>query len=156
MANVEKMLWKVKPDINTVNQFSKSTLLEQLGIEVTEIGDDYILAKMPVDQRTRQPMGLLHGGASVVLSESIGSMASWLVVMGEGKHVVGVEVNANHLRSVSEGHVNSITRPVKVGKLLHIWETNIYDCTQKLLCTSRLTVLIQPSSEPERNQEDSG
>lgn len=153
MANVEKMLWKVKPELQAVNQFGNGTLLAHLGIEVTEIGDDFICARMPVDQRTRQPMGLLHGGASAALSESLGSIASWLVVMGEGKHVVGIEINANHLRSVKEGYVTGITKPVKVGKLLHVWETQIFDAAERLVCTSRLTVLVKDSRDTELTTE---
>lgn len=153
MANVEKMLWKVKPDIQAVNQFGCGTLMEQLGIEVTDIGDDYVRGRMPVDQRTKQPMGLLHGGASAALSESLGSVASWLIVMGEGKHVVGIEINANHLRSVTEGYVTGITRPVKVGRLLHVWETQIFDAAERLVCTSRLTVLVKDSRDPALTNE---
>jgi len=145
MAKVEKMLWKQKPEINSVHAVVKNTLFGHLGIELTEIGDDFIKATMPVDQRTRQPMGLLHGGASVVLSESVGSMASWLVVMDEGKDVVGIEVNANHLRAVRSGSVHSITRPVKIGSTLHVWETQIFDDQERLACTSRLTVMVVPA-----------
>lgn len=137
------MIWKIKPEIDAVNQFNQNTLVAHLGIEITEIGDDYIKAKMPVDHRTRQPMGLLHGGASVVLSESLGSMASWLIDADPTKKVVGVEVNANHLKSAKEGFVYAITKPVKLGKTLHVWNTEIYDEDQNILCTSRLTVMVQ-------------
>jgi 1,4-dihydroxy-2-naphthoyl-CoA hydrolase len=136
------MIWKVKPDPDTVNNFNKNTLVSHLGIEIIEFGPDYIKAKMPVDERTRQPMGLLHGGASVVLSESVGSMASWMIEADSSKNVVGVEVNANHLKSAKEGFVFSITKPVKLGKTLHVWNTEIFDEQGTLLCVSRLTVMI--------------
>lgn len=136
------MVWKVKPDIEVLNKFNKDTLVEWLGIEITEIGDDFIRAKMPVDHRTRQPMGLLHGGASVVLSESMGSVASWLVAGEDSKSVVGIEVNANHLKTAKEGYVYSITRPIKLGKTLHVWNTELLDENEKLICISRLTVMI--------------
>lgn len=136
------MVWKVKPDIEVLNKFNKDTLVEWLGIEITEIGDDFIRAKMPVDHRTRQPMGLLHGGASVVLSESMGSVASWLVAGEDSKSVVGIEVNANHLKTAKEGYVYSITRPIKLGKTLHVWNTELLDENENIICTSRLTVMI--------------
>ncbi len=138
------MIWNVKPDVDAINSFNRNTLVETLGIEITEFGDDFVRAKMPVDHRTRQPMGLLHGGASVVLSESIGSMASWLVQGGTGKGVVGIEVNANHLSSVKSGYVYSVTKPVRLGRTLHVWNTEIFDEQEKLICVSRLTVMILP------------
>jgi 1,4-dihydroxy-2-naphthoyl-CoA hydrolase len=136
------MIWKIFPDLDTINNFNQNTLVSHLGIEITEVGLDFVKAKMPVDQRTKQPMGLLHGGASLVLSESMGSMASWLVSGDSKAHIVGVEINANHLKSVSAGYVISITKPVKLGKTLHIWNTEIFDENEQLLCVSRLTVMI--------------
>lgn len=136
------MIWKIFPDLDTINNFNQNTLVSHLGIEITEVGLDFVKAKMPVDQRTKQPMGLLHGGASLVLSESMGSMASWLVSGDSNAHIVGVEINANHLKSVSAGYVISITKPVKLGKTLHIWNTEIFDENEQLLCVSRLTVMI--------------
>jgi 1,4-dihydroxy-2-naphthoyl-CoA hydrolase len=136
------MIWKIFPDLDTINNFNQNTLVSHLGIEITEVGLDFVKAKMPVDQRTKQPMGLLHGGASLVLSESMGSMASWLVSGDSNAHIVGVEINANHLKSVSAGYVMSITKPVKLGKTLHIWNTEIFDENEQLLCVSRLTVMI--------------
>ncbi len=136
------MIWKIFPDLDTINNFNQNTLASHLGIEITEVGLDFVKAQMPVDQRTKQPMGLLHGGASLVLSESMGSMASWLVSGDSNAHIVGVEINANHLKSVSAGYVMSITKPVKLGKTLHIWNTEIFDENDQLLCVSRLTVMI--------------
>ena len=136
------MIWKVKPDIEVINNFNKGTLVEHLGIEIIALGDDFVKARMPVDHRTRQPMGLLHGGASVVLSESMGSMASWLVSGDTNKSIVGIEVNANHLKSAKDGYVYSITKPIKLGRTLHIWNTEIFDANENLICVSRLTVMI--------------
>jgi len=137
------MIWKVKPDVDDINKFNKNTLAANLGIRVLEFGDDFVKARMPVDNRTRQPLGLLHGGASVVLSESVGSLASWLVIGDQSKSVVGIEVNANHLKSVGDGFVYSITRPVRIGRTLHVWNTEIFDEKENLICVSRLTVMVK-------------
>ncbi len=136
------MIWKVKPDVEVINNFNKDTLVAHLGIEIVEVGEDYIKSKMPVDHRTRQPMGLLHGGASVVLSESVGSIASWLVTADQTKNIVGIEVNANHLKSAKSGFVFGITKPIRIGRTLHVWNTEIYDADDNLLCVSRLTVMV--------------
>jgi 1,4-dihydroxy-2-naphthoyl-CoA hydrolase len=137
------MIWKIKPDVNVINKLSQNTLASHLGIEVMEVGPDYVKGRMPVDERTRQPAGLLHGGASVVLSESMGSVASYCLVEDITRQsVVGVEINANHLRSVKSGFVYSITRPIKIGRTLHIWNTEIFDESENLICVSRLTVLV--------------
>jgi len=137
------MIWRTKPDLNVINNFTQNTLASHLGIEVTEFGDDYVKAKMPVDARTKQPAGLLHGGASVVLSESIGSVASFCLIEDISRQsIVGVEINANHLRAVKDGFVYSITRPIKIGRTLHIWNTEIYDESDNLVCVSRLTVMV--------------
>jgi len=136
------MIWKTKPDLDVINKLNKGTLAETLGISVIEFADDFVRAKMPVDHRTKQPLGLLHGGASVALSETVGSMASWLIVNDQNKSVVGVEVNANHLKAVRDGFVTSMTRPVRLGKKLHVWNTEIFDENNDLVCISRLTVMI--------------
>ena len=136
------MIWKVKPDVEVINNFNKDTLVAHLGIEIVEVGSDFIKSKMPVDHRTRQPMGLLHGGASVVLSESVGSIASWLVTADQTKNIVGIEVNANHLKSAKSGFVFGITKPIRIGRTLHVWNTEIYDEDDILLCVSRLTVMV--------------
>lgn len=141
------MIWKIKPDVNVINKLSQNTLASHLGIEVMEVGPDYVKGRMPVDERTRQPAGLLHGGASVVLSESMGSVASYCLIDDiTRKSVVGVEINANHLRSVKSGFVYSITRPIKIGRTLHIWNTEIFDESENLICVSRLTVMVTEKS----------
>lgn len=114
-----------------------------MGIELTEIGPDYITARMPVDHRTKQPMGLLHGGASVLLAESLGSFASFLCIEDINRYMaVGVEVNANHLRPVTQGYVFGTARPVRLGRLIHVWNIEIFDEQDHLVCTSRLTIAV--------------
>jgi len=122
--------------------FGKNTLGDLLGMEFTEIGADFIKATMPVDHRTKQPYGLLHGGASVALAETLGSVASGLVIDPTKFHCVGLEINANHVRGVSEGFVTGIATPVHIGASTHIWDIKIYDQKDKLVCISRLTVAI--------------
>ena len=113
-----------------------------LGIEFTEVGEDFITAKMPVNERTRQPFGILHGGASVVLAETLGSIASFLTIDTEKFNAVGLEVNANHLRSVAAGFVTGICRPINIGRKIHVWEIKMFDDNRKMNCVSRLTVAI--------------
>ena len=120
----------------------KNTMGDYHGIEFTEIGEDYIKATMPVDHRTRQPYGLLHGGASAVLAETLGSVASHLVIDDTKDYCVGLEINANHLRGVREGLVTGIARPLHTGKTTHVWDIRIYESNEKLVCVSRLTVAI--------------
>ncbi len=137
------MIWKHQPTISQINAVATGTAMEHNGIEVTEIGPDFITARMPVDHSTKQPMGLLHGGASVLLSESLGSFASFLTIEDISTHMaVGVEINANHLRSVSKGFVYGTARPVRIGKLIQVWNTDISDEEGNLVCTSRLTIAI--------------
>ena len=135
-------LWKTQTTVEQLKEMSKNTLIEHLGIEFLEIGDDHLKAKMPVDSRTKQPAGLLHGGASVALAETLGSMAAALCVDREKKGVVGVEINANHIRPVYDGWVTGVTKPVHIGSTTQIWEINIYNEEEKLVCVSRLTVAI--------------
>lgn len=125
-----------------LQRLGKNTLGEHIGIVITEIGEDYVKATMPVDNRTRQPYGLLHGGASVVLAETLGSVASHLVVDSSQYNSVGLEINANHLRGVREGVVTGIARPLHTGKTTHVWDIKIFDDREKLVCVSRLTVAI--------------
>lgn len=134
------MIWRITPDIKAVNLVGQKTMVGHLGIKITEIGEDFIRASMPVNEKTMQPAGLLHGGATAALSESIGSIASWLVAGDENARIVGVELNISHLRSAQKGHVHSITRPVKIGKTLHVWNTEVFDDEHRMICTSRLTV----------------
>jgi uncharacterized protein (TIGR00369 family) len=112
-----------------------------LGVRFTEVGPDYLKATMPVNEYTRQPAGIIHGGANVVLAETIGSVASAVLAGHEGLRHVGLEVNANHLRGVSEGHVTATVRPVHIGKSTQIWDIRIEDEAGRISCISRLTVM---------------
>jgi 1,4-dihydroxy-2-naphthoyl-CoA hydrolase len=122
--------------------WGKNTLGEHLGMQFTEVGDNYLKATMPVDKRTHQPYGLLHGGASVALAETIGSVASALIINPEKMMCVGLEINANHVRGVSEGLVTGIATPLHLGGSTHVWDIKIYDDNERLVCVSRLTVAI--------------
>jgi len=136
------MIWKNEPTLEALNNINKNTLGSHLGIEVIEIGKDYIKAKMPVDERTKQPMGLLHGGASVALSETMGSIASVLIIEDITKEtIVGVEINANHLKSVQSGFVYSTTRPIRIGRRIQVWNTEIQNEQNELICVSKLTTM---------------
>jgi len=128
--------------IELLNRFSPNTLAAQLGIEFTEVGDDFISAKMPVDHRTHQPLGLLHGGASVALAETLGSIAAFCCVDQQLQYCVGLEINANHIRSVKSGFVYGTTRPVHIGKRTHVWDIRIVNEAQELVCTSRITMAV--------------
>jgi 1,4-dihydroxy-2-naphthoyl-CoA hydrolase len=129
--------------IELVNSMNKNTLMESLGIECVEIGSDYVISRMPVDHRTHQPMGLLHGGASMALIESIGSMGSTLLIDIEKEAPVGLEINANHVSGVRSGYVRAVGKIVHAGKSTHLWQVDIFDeTTNKLVCTGRLTVMI--------------
>lgn len=136
------MIWKHNPSLETINGIMRDTMMDHLDIRVVEIGDDYIKATMPISAKTKQPMGLLHGGASAALSESIGSVASVLLVEDPTRSsIVGVELNANHLKTGKAGNVYSITRPIKVGRRIQVWNTEIYDEQDNMLCVSRLTTM---------------
>jgi 1,4-dihydroxy-2-naphthoyl-CoA hydrolase len=134
--------WKNDPTLEQLREISRNTLSDHLGMEFIEIGEDYLKAKMPVDHRTKQPAGLLHGGASVALAETLGSMAAALCVDREKKQVMGIEINANHIRPVTAGWVTGAARPVHIGGTTQIWEIKIYNQEDKLVCISRLTVAI--------------
>ena len=133
--------------IKDIKDLGKDTMAEHIGIEWVEIGDDFVRARMPVDQRTSQPYGLLHGGASCVLAETIGSIGSALVVDHTKFVCVGLEINANHVRSAREGRVTGIASPLHLGSNTHVWDIKIYDEVQKLVCISRLTVAVIPRKE---------
>lgn len=125
-----------------LNEFGKGTMSEHLSIVWKEAGDDFLVATMPVDHRTTQPYGLLHGGASCVLAETIGSVGSAMVIDPAMYQCVGIEINANHIRSVKEGLVTGTARPVHLGKNTHVWDIRITDKEDKLICISRLTVAV--------------
>jgi len=124
-----------------------NTMAEFLGLNWVEIGDDFLKMSMPVNDTTRQPYGFLHGGASCALAETVGSVASSLVIDTTEFYCVGLEINANHLRSVSEGIVTAIAQPLHLGRSTHVWDIKIYDDKEKLFCVSRLTVAIVPKKK---------
>ncbi len=135
-------IWAKKITVEEFNQLSQHSIEKHLGIELVEVGDDFLVATMPVDHRTRQPFGILHGGASVVLAESLGSVASFLTLKSDRFYSVGIEVNANHIRSVTEGTVRGEVRPLHLGKRIHVWEIKITTSPGKLVCVCRLTVAV--------------
>jgi 1,4-dihydroxy-2-naphthoyl-CoA hydrolase len=129
-----------------LNKLRKGSMSEHLGIEYLEVGNAHIKARMPVDHRTKQPFGYLHGGASVVLAEEIGSMASNMAIDGTKFIAFGLEINANHIKSVSEGFITGIAIPLHLGKNTHVWEIKIYNDGGQLTCVSRLTLSIVPKT----------
>jgi len=133
--------------LEKIKDFGKNTMASFLGMEWTEIGDDFLKMSMPVDERTKQPYGLLHGGASCVLAETVGSIASALVIDMDRFYCVGLEINANHLKGVREGLVTGKCTPLHLGKNTHVWDIKIFDNDQKLICVSRLTVAIIPKNK---------
>lgn len=132
------------PDItpSQLQALSSGTMVSTIGIEITEIGENFLKARMPVDERTRQPYGLLHGGASAALAETLGSVASAHVIDRTQYYCVGLEINANHIRGVKEGYVFGTATPLHLGKTTHVWDIRIHDEKEKLVCVSRLTVAI--------------
>jgi uncharacterized protein (TIGR00369 family) len=145
-------IWRQAPDIEALMAAQKNTIGEVLDIRFESFTDDSLTASMVVDQRTHQPFGLLHGGASVVLAESLGSMASYLIVDPSKYFCVGLEVNANHLRGVRAGRVTGVVRPVHIGRTTHVWDIRISNDEGKPSCISRLTVAVVPhGKEPPVN-----
>ena len=128
--------------LDQLDQLNKNNLAEHLGMQFTEIGDNYLKATMPVDHRTQQPYGLLHGGASVALAETLGSVGSALIIDLEKYICVGIEINANHVRGVKSGIVTGIATTIHIGSSTHVWDIKIYDDKEKLVCISRLTVSV--------------
>ena len=132
-------IWKRKVAVEDLNLWLKGNMCEHVGIEITDIGDDYLTATMPVDERTKQPAGLLHGGASVVLAESLGSIAAnWCC--DNDQYCVGLEINANHLKSATSGKVTGTTRPIHIGRSTQVWEIHIKNDNGEMTCISRITM----------------
>ena len=136
-----KSIWFNQPTLAQLNQ-TGDCMVGHLGIEFTEIGNDYVRARMPVDARTHQPYGLLHGGASVTLAETLGSTGAMMSVDAALQYAVGLEINANHVRAVKAGWVTGTARPLHRGKTTQIWEIRIVDDSDKLVCISRITVAV--------------
>ncbi len=137
-------LWSQAIDLDRINASRSGTLVEHLDIRVTEVGDDWLRGTMPVDARTHQPFGLLHGGASVALAETLGSMAANLTLDISREMAVGLDLNANHVRAVTEGLVTGTARALHLGRSTQVWEIRIEDEQQRLVCISRLTMAVVP------------
>lgn len=140
---MEQTIWFNKSlQLADIVNFGSDNMSSHLGMEFSELGPNFLKGRMPVDHRTRQPYGILHGGASVALAETIGSVASALVVDHAKFMCVGLEINANHLRSVKEGFVTGTSTPIHIGRTTHVWDIKLHDDRGKLICISRLTVAI--------------
>lgn len=136
------MLFNSAVSLESLRKMGENTMVEHLGIEFTELGDDFISARMPVDHRTHQPAGLLHGGASVVLAETLGSVAANCCLDTHKQYAVGLEINANHLRGVRSGYVYGKTQPIHVGKSTQVWEIRITNQEGAMVCISRITMAV--------------
>jgi len=134
-------IWKVQTTVEEVNTYMKGNMCEFVGLQVTEIGPDYVKATMPVNERTMQHMGIIHGGASVVLAETVGSLGATLCC-SEGFHIVGLDINANHIRAGRPPYVTATGRPLHIGSSTMVWEIKITDVEDKLVCVSRLTCAV--------------
>lgn len=128
--------------LERVNAMNRNTLVSHLGIEVIEIGENYLIGKMPVDHRTHQPLGMLHGGASVALAETLGSIGAAMTLDLERQYCVGLDINANHIKSAKEGFVTGKAVPLHVGKKTQVWEIKIENESKELVCISRLTMAV--------------
>ncbi len=135
-------IWFRTPDLDTLNDSNKDTINERLGIRFTKVDEGSISATMPVDARTHQPFGILHGGASVVLAETLGSVSANFCLNPETHYAVGLDINANHLRSVSNGLVTGTARPVHLGRSTHVWSIELQDEQGRPTCISRLTMAL--------------
>ena len=138
-------IWNLEATPDSLNAISANTMVEHLGIEFTAIGEDSLTARMPVDHRTVQPAGLLHGGASVALAETLGSVAATLCINPAETSCVGLEINANHIRSVRSGYVTGVARPLHLGNSTQVWDIRIYDDDddqERLVCVCRLTMAV--------------
>jgi len=139
-------IWKQSGSLDLINASSRNTMVSTLDIRVVEVGDDFLRGTMPVDERTRQPFGLLHGGASVALAETLGSLAGNLCLDGSKEVAVGLDINANHIRAATSGIVTGTARPLHIGRTTQVWEIRIEDEKQRLVCISRLTLAVVPKS----------
>ncbi len=137
------MIWKVKPTREIIESYSGKSMESFLGIEITDVGDDYITGRMPVNEKTKQPLGLLHGGASCVLAETLGSIGGAFTVDLSQQKVLGLTLNVNHLRSATGGFVTGTATPVHLGATTQVWEIKIVNEQQKLVCIGRLTLAVR-------------
>jgi len=135
-------IWFKPFSVEDLNSYQQQTLVSHLGIRYTEVGNDFLSASMPVDARTKQPAGILHGGASVALAETLGSTGANLVVDRDKKLCVGLEINANHIRAMRDGEVRGTARPLHIGGTTQVWEIKIADDKDRLVCVSRITMAV--------------
>ncbi|MEM7671031.1 MAG: hotdog fold thioesterase [Pseudomonadota bacterium] len=140
-------IWRIRPTIDGLQAMHADTAIDALGVEFTDIGDDCLSARMPVDRRTRQPYGVLHGGTSVVLAETLGSCGAFCVIDDRVSRAFGQEINANHIRPVTTGWVTGTARPVHLGRSSHVWSIEIVNDDAKLVCVARLTVAVIPKAD---------
>ncbi|HZY33733.1 MAG TPA: hotdog fold thioesterase [Rhodanobacter sp.] len=138
-------LWKQPTDLARLNGWSANTMMEALGIRITAVGDDWLAGSMPVDSRTHQPYGLLHGGASVALAETLGSTAAMLTLDPEKELAVGLDINANHVRGVRSGTVTGTAKALHIGRTTQVWEIRIENEEGALVCISRITMAVIPA-----------
>lgn len=136
-------IWQIQPDVEQLNRSSQGSLAGHLGIEFLEIGSDFMTGRMPVDERTRQPWGQLHGGSSAAFAETLGSVAGNFVIDPERRFVVGLEINVNHMRPVGEGWVYGTARPFHLGRTTQVWEIHVKDEAERLIAVSRLTLAVR-------------
>jgi 1,4-dihydroxy-2-naphthoyl-CoA hydrolase len=136
------MIWHKPYKLEDIVFLTRGNMMEHLAIELTELGDDFISGRMPVDHRTVQPMKFLHGGASVALAESLASVAAQLVVDNNRFNCVGMEINANHLKMVPDGYVYATAKPIHIGFRTHVWSIEIVNETKELVCISRITIAV--------------
>lgn len=139
-------IWLKPTELDEINARSLNTAVAHLGIEITEVGDSFLVGRVPVDHRTKQPFGLLHGGVSVVLAETLGSIAAYHA-SPEGHLAVGLDINANHLRAARSGWVTGTAKAVHIGKTTHVWQIDMVDDSGKLTCVSRITMAILPPKD---------
>ncbi|GGI82375.1 hotdog fold thioesterase [Legionella impletisoli] len=142
MDKKNQFIWFQEITINDLNRRGENTMAAYLGIKFTEIGENFLTATMPVNERTKQPIGILHGGANVVLAETVASTAANAVVDLEKFYCVGLEINANHIRSTREGVVRAVTYPIHIGRTTHVWQVDIYNEEGKQTCISRMTASV--------------
>lgn len=135
-------IWFRKYTLEEVQQHGIGTMVEHIGIRITEVGDDFLKGTMPVDHRTVQPMGILHGGASVALAETLGSIAANLVVDSKEKYCVGLDINANHIRAAKKGIVTGVAKPLHIGSATQVWSIEMTNEENKIVCISRLTMAV--------------
>ena len=145
---MNQSIWVALPSLDALNQRCRNSLSDHLGIEFVDVGDDFLTARMPIDQRTVQPQDIMHGGASAALAETVGSVAGNYCVDPKSYYCVGLELNINHLRPVKRGWVDAVAKPLHLGRKTQVWEIKVYDEKKKMVSIARLTLMVMPLGEP--------